>query len=74
MSQQYEYLKTDVVCPFFQNIKNGTDIVCESPYEGCTNLTIRHQNKKEMNKQRILFCCNKYKNCEIYRMIIEAKY
>ncbi len=74
MSQGYEYLKVDIKCPFFKNIKKGTTIICEGPYDGCTGISLSHETKGEMDKQRKLFCCDRYQNCEIYRMIMAAKY
>lgn len=68
------YLTEDILCPFFKEIHKGTVIKCEGPYPGCTCISLAHENKNEMNKQRELFCCKEYQKCEVYRMIISSKY
>lgn len=73
-SPSNEFKTVDIKCPLFKKIKGGTVIVCEGPYDGCLSISLAHQNKIEMKKQCNIFCCDKFCNCEIYRMICDAKY
>ena len=63
MAQGNEYLKVDIKCPFFKNIKKGNVITCEGPYDSCTGISLSHKTRDEMNQQRKIFCCDRYENC-----------
>ena len=61
----------DAICPYFQRSEKRK-ISCEGITDGCvTNLEF--ETKEKRNLQRNLFCNDKYKNCEVYRML-EEKY
>lgn len=66
--------KADVQCPFYKfDDCKGKRIICEGIVAEST-LTLTYYWKKGYEKQLGVFCCEHYKNCEIYRMLMEAKY
>ena len=62
-----------VKCPFYHRDDSNCTITCEGILDNST-LTWRFRKKEDCNQQMDLFCCNYYKNCEVYRMLMEAKY
>lgn len=67
------YKQVDVKCPFYRNDDAKWKLSCEGVTEGST-LTWSFPRKEKLNKQMDIFCCEHYKNCEVYRMLMEAKY
>lgn len=67
MSTLYNYVY--VQCPYFQQC-NRTKITCEGITEGCVT-SIEFKREKDKNLHKKLFCDDKYKNCEICRMLDE---
>ena len=66
--------RSDAQCPFFRSdVGNQKRINCEGIVDRST-LALTFQRKKDYDIQLSVFCCEHYKNCEIYRMIMEAKY
>ena len=61
-------------CPFykFDDFKRRR-ISCEGIVDDST-LALTFQRKKDYDTQLDVFCCEHYKNCEVYRMIMAAKY
>lgn len=62
----------DVQCPFFmgtEDVFSGKKLFCESPVPE-SNLTLYFRKKQEYQKQLQIFCCEHYKKCEIYRMVM----
>jgi len=39
-----------------------------------STVSINFQRRPDFRTQMKTFCCDKYKNCEIFRMIMENKY
>ena len=67
--------KTDAQCPFykFDVGQQKRRIVCEGIVEKST-LELRFSRKRDYDTQLNVFCCEHYKKCEVYRMLMEAKY
>jgi hypothetical protein len=63
--------EADAKCPFFHWAK-GQTIACEGFYPGA-GIVQRFQKIRDAEAQ-VRFCCGKYKNCELYRAIMEARY
>lgn len=58
-------------CPFYKTMAYKS-ITCEGITDDCTNkLLFTSPEKRDLHRK--IFCENKYKNCEIYRML-ERKY
>lgn len=67
------FWQADVQCPFYQYDDGRRRITCEGILDkGILTLTFRTRNDFETQIGK--FCCRYYKNCEIYRMLMENKY
>lgn len=66
--------RVDAQCPFFCS-DSGTQrrINCEGIVDKST-LALTFQRKRDYEKQLSVFCCEHYKKCEVYNMIMKAKY
>lgn len=58
-------------CPFFES--SGKKNVCCEGITSASTLNIRFVSEEERNKYRKIFCDDKYRNCEIFK-ILEKKY
>lgn len=67
--------KTDAQCPFYHADlgRHQKRIVCEGIVDKST-LELRFERVKDYKKQLDVFCCEHYKKCEIYTMLMVAKY
>jgi hypothetical protein len=66
--------RSDAQCPFFSaDVPKTKRIICEGIVDRST-LTLYFQRKKDYDIQLSVFCCEHYKNCELYRAIMSAKY
>lgn len=63
------YFKALVLCPFYKRDDDKT-IVCEGIVED-SNICLRYRYEKLYRQQMELFCCDQYKKCEVYRMLME---
>lgn len=82
LSDEYGPVKTSKIgnlipqCPFFTMAEQagaGRRIVCEGPIPG-GSLSIYFRKKADFENQVNIFCCDRFKNCEIYRMTVNEKY
>lgn len=64
--------QADVQCPFYKFDVGGQKrrIVCEGIVDKST-LELRFCRKRDYDTQLNVFCCEHYKNCEVYRMLME---
>ena len=59
----------DILCPFYLTRTLKT-ITCEGITDDCvTKLMFTSHDKNDLHRK--VFCNNRYKNCEIYRMLDE---
>lgn len=67
--------KADAQCPFykFDEALQQRRIVCEGIVDDST-LELRFNRIKDYRTQLEVFCCEHYKRCEIYRMLMVSKY
>ena len=66
--------QADVQCPFFKFDEDKKNrIVCEGIVDK-SSLALIYCRRKDYYAQLSVFCCEHYKKCEIYRMLMEAKY
>lgn len=66
--------QTSVICPFYKH-DNGQKhkITCEGLIDdSCITLTFQKRNDYKI--QITTFCCEHYKKCEVYNMLMNAKY
>ena len=67
--------RTDAQCPFFISSVGDQKrrITCEGIVDKSVLAWI-FKRKKDFEKQLNVFCCEHYKKCEVYRMLMEYKY
>lgn len=59
-------------CPFFL-FGGRKSVGCEGITEDCfIKLVFKSEDKKKVHEK--IFCTERYKNCEIYRMLMREKY
>ena len=60
-----------VQCPFYrQDNSKRRKIICEGLIDG-SSLSLTYQAKQDYKLQMNTFCCDKFKYCEIYRMLMQ---
>ena len=66
--------KANAQCPFYlSDDQQRKRIICEGIVDKST-LALTYRRRADYDAQVDLFCCGKYATCEIYRMLMEAKY
>ena len=66
--------QADAQCPFFKfHDEKKKRIVCEGIVEN-SNLALIYCRGKDCYTQLCVFCCEHYKKCEVYRMLMATKY
>ena len=67
------YKQVAVLCPFFRTDDGKQVIVCEG-FGDSRSLTQTYRYKKQYETQMKVFCCEHYRNCEVYQLLMESKY
>lgn len=63
--------KVDAQCPFYKfDDFNKRRISCEGIVDNST-LALYFQRKRDYDTQLNVFCCEHYKKCEVYKMLME---
>lgn len=62
----------DAACPFFRK-SIGNAVNCEGPFDGAY-IRLIIPDKDAMDKHMQNYCNNRYACCEVYRMVMDAKY
>ena len=66
--------KVDAQCPFYKfDDHQKRRIVCEGIVDEST-LALTYRLRSDYDTQLGVFCCEHYKKCEIYNMLMAAKY
>lgn len=47
---------------------------CEGPFDDCLSISLRMRDKESCLLHMKLFCMARYERCEVYRMVMAAKY
>lgn len=66
------YFKAYAKCPFYRADDGRQTITCEGITDDSV-LKSYFRNKRQFELQLSVFCCDKFKNCEIHTML-EGKY
>ena len=70
MKKREESYNPNVLCPFYKKDDGKRCITCEGIVENSSVvLTFRYDTL--LKKQIAVFCSGYYKNCEVYRMLIQ---
>ena len=64
------FLQVDVQCPFYRYDDGRRRITCEGVTDG-SSLAMLFRSREDYDTQIRVFCCEKYENCEVYRMLME---
>ena len=64
------YKQIDVKCPFYKFDDGKRRITCEGIIDDSSLALIFH-NKHDYEMQIDTFCCELYKKCEIYRLLMD---
>ena len=64
------YKQIDVKCPFYKFDDGKRRITCEGIIDDSSLALIFH-NKHDYEMQFDTFCCELYKKCEIYRLLMD---
>ena len=67
------FKQADVQCPFYKYDDGWRRITCEGVMDD-TSLAMIFHRREDYNIQLSVFCCEHYKKCELYRMLMENKY
>lgn len=71
MAGDYGYAQIYAKCPFYVSDNSKLKrIVCEGITQDCKTVLVFRSGKKRLQHKQI-FCDKAYKNCEIYRMLME---
>jgi hypothetical protein len=66
--------QADAQCPFFKfDEAKKKRIVCEGIVDE-SSLALIYCRREDYETQLGVFCCEHYKKCEVYNMIMAAKY
>lgn len=64
------YLQVYVGCPFYRSDDGRRHIVCEGITED-SSITQNFRTKSSFQTQMKVFCCEYYKNCELYNLLMD---
>ena len=67
------YKQIEVQCPFYKYDDGKQRITCEGLVDN-SSLALIYQKRRDYETQMSVFCCEHYKRCEVYRMLMTAKY
>lgn len=67
------YLSRDIRCPFYMGDDGSRRIRCEWLYPGAKIQQI-FAKREDFSLHTAVFCCDRYRNCEIYTAVMAAKY
>ncbi len=65
--------RAEVVCPFYRFDDDSRRITCEGLVEGSV-LVQQYSRRKDLKQQLEVFCQKECEHCEVFRMILAAKY
>lgn len=66
------FKQVEVKCPFYITDDGKEEIVCEGLVED-SRIALRYAERGDYRCQMQVFCCDRYTNCEIYRVLIEKE-
>ena len=67
------YKQVAVRCPFYKYDDGKGRITCEGIVDD-SSIALIYKHKCAYEMQVGIFCCEHFEKCEIYRMLMEAKY
>ena len=70
------FKQADVLCPFYKYDDGKALITCEGLVgeKEDSSLALIYHSRKDYETQIDVFCCEHYRKCEVYRMLMATKY
>ena len=69
---QNTHIMRDARCPFMRESR-GKAIECEGPMDEVST-GLKFASKRKLEKHAAIYCANNYRYCEVYTMVMAAKY
>lgn len=60
-----------VKCPFYLRDNGKTQIACQGVMDG-NEIVMKFADPKDFEIQADAFCCEKYRNCEVFEMLSQV--
>ena len=68
------YIDVDVKCPFYKYLRNR-GVFCDlEKVENIEFVTLSFETKKKCEEYMRQRCCEEYRECQIYRILMKEKY
>ena len=64
------FKQIDVQCPFYKYDDGRRRITCEGLIDK-SSIALIYLTRNDFDTQLLVFCCEHYKKCEIYRVLME---
>lgn len=64
------YFQANVLCPFYKHDDGKNRITCEGLIDE-SSLALFYKYERDYKTQITVFCCGRYQNCEVYRLLME---
>ena len=64
------FKQIDVQCPFYKYDDGRRHITCEGLVDK-SSIVLTYLTRNDYDTQLLVFCCEHYKKCEIYRMLMQ---
>ena len=64
------FKQVDVQCPFYKYDDGRRRITCEGLIDK-SSIVLSYLTRNDYDTQLLVFCCEHYKKCEIYRVLME---
>lgn len=66
------YIMRDSLCPFMRESR-GKCVECEGPMDDAATL-LKFKSLRQLEKHARTYCGGNFRYCEVYRMVMAAKY
>ena len=66
------FIMRDARCPFIKTA-HGKCVECEAPMDNAKQI-LHFRTEAQMEKHARNYCCENYQYCELYRIVMAAKY
>ena len=70
MSPSGSFKQVDVQCPFYKYDDGRRRITCEGIIDK-SSIALIYLTRKDYDMQFLAYCCENYKKCEVYRMLMQ---
>ena len=68
------YIDVDVKCPFYKYLRSRAVFCDLEDIENIQSVTLSFETKQKCEEFMRQRCCEKYKECQIYQILMKEKY